>query len=151
MPGARCPSPEDGPLHGLAIQLQHTPFDWSRPSELGEILGTPDGAPGSLPAGEHGTAAGIIAGSSEGGLFEYASDEQVVSSLRELADHSPADAFFTGSLSRGDGRARLLNEAGRAAIRLREMEGFSALVRAAGWRISRVGESPMSREVVLRR
>lgn len=144
-------SSENGPLHGLAVRLQHVPFDWSKPSELGAILGAAGGAPGRLPAGERGGAPGIIAGSSEGGLFDYASDEQVVSSLRQFADHSPADAFFIGSLSRGDGRARLLNEAGRAAIRIREVESFSALVGAAGWRVCRVGESPLSWEVVLRK
>jgi hypothetical protein len=128
-----------GPLRRLTVDLQYTPFDWSRPSALREALRPPAGS------------GGIVAGSSEGGLFEYASDEQIVGVLAEFDRCTSADAFLIGSVSRGDGPARILNEAGRAAIRLRTVAGFAAVAERGGWRISRVEESPLSWEVVLRR
>jgi hypothetical protein len=128
-----------GPLDGLAIDLQHVRFDWSQASTLPDSLPVP----GNPPA--------IVAGSSEGGLFDYAADKQIIEILREYGRCTDGEAFFVGSVSRGDGAARILNEAGRAAIHLRTLQDFSPLVREAGWRISRVGESPLSWEVVLRK
>lgn len=128
-----------GPLVGLAVRLEHVPYDWGKPAALRRILARVGGRPG------------IVAFSSEGGLFDYASDEQVLANLRELGAHAPGDAFFVGSVSRRDGSARILNEAGRAAIHLRSLEGFSALVAGAGWRVARFAESPMSWELVLRK
>ncbi len=126
-----------GPLSGLPVRFQHIRYDWCQSARLGPLVA------------ELGERAGIVAGSSEGGLLDYGSDEQILANLRELGARTPDEAFFVGSVSRGDGKARILNEAGRAAIHLRLLKDFSALVAAAGWRVTRVAESPLSWELVL--
>jgi hypothetical protein len=126
-----------GPLSGLPVSFEHVHYDWCQSAQLGPLFAA------------RSYRAGIVAGSSEGGLFDYASDEQILANLRELEARTPDDAFFVGSVSRGDGSARILNEAGRAAIHLRTLQDFSALVAAAGWRVARVAESPLSRELML--
>jgi hypothetical protein len=52
-------------------------------------------------------------------------------------------------VTRTDGVARVLNSAGGAALRTRSREAFQAIATEAGWRISRVEESPLSYEVSL--
>ncbi len=126
------------PLEGLSLDLQHVPFDWSQPATLDRLL--PESAAES---------AEIVGTSSEGGLFDYGSDEEVVAVLAALHRRTPAETFFVGSISRGDGSARILNEAGRAAIRLRSPEGLSSIAHAAGWKAGRVERSPLSMEAVL--
>ncbi len=126
-----------GPLEGLSITCRYARFDWTRPAGLRECI--PPSA-GTAP---------VIACSSEGGLFDYASDQHVVEVLAEL-DGLAGRAFAVGSISRGDGMARVLNEAGQAAIRLRSLEQLADLVGKAGWQVTRCGESPLSREVVMK-
>ena len=62
-----------GALHGLEIQFQHHPYDWSDTAPLARLL---DGL---------AARGAIIATSSEGGLFEYGSDDVVVANLTALA------------------------------------------------------------------
>src|SRR6516164_870641 len=61
------------PLHGLAVQFQHHAYDWNDTAPLARLLG-------SLAA-----RGAIIAASSEGGLFEYGTDDAVVANLTALA------------------------------------------------------------------
>jgi hypothetical protein len=120
-----------------AVSFIHTLYDWSRPT-LSDIL---------PPL--HAAGPCLIVGSSEGGLFEYGSDEEILANLRALRDFAPADALFVGSVTRTEGVARVLNTAGGAALHLRTRDAFQTIVREAGWRISQVQESPLSYEVTL--
>jgi len=116
-------------------KLRSVPFDWARPAALGEVL--------SQSAGE-------IAGlSSEGGLFDYASDGEIAAILSHISARVPAGTFFVGSTSRGDGDAGFLNEAGGAAVQLRSPQDISALAQRTGWRVERTEDSPLSRELLL--
>ena len=65
-----------GPLGGMAIDVRHVPYDWSSPTPLKELLA-------SLRA-----ASAVVAGSSEGGLFEYGSDQDIVSNLKVFHDET---------------------------------------------------------------
>ena len=125
-----------GPLEGLRVDFQRVPFDWTRPEGL-RAQGS--SGVGSLP---------VLAVFSEGGLFDYASDDQVLAVLEQLPPPTDRGGFLAGSVSRGDGAARILNEAGQTAVRLRMLDGFSRLTARAGWSAARVMESPLSWEVL---
>ena len=113
-------------------------YDWSSPDQLRELTL-------SLRAQD-----AVIAGSSEGGLFEYGSDEDIVANLRAFHAATDGQAVMVGTVTRADGFSRILNEAGDgAAVRLRGMDAFAALAQRAGWRVERVVDSPLSHDVVL--
>jgi hypothetical protein len=130
---------EGSPLSGLDISMDFRAYDWNEAEGLDEALG------GADPEGE------ITAISSEGGLFEYGSDEAISANLRALATRAPRDAVFVASMSIAEGSARLVNEASGAAIRFRSLEEVAALAEASGWRLGRVLPCPLSRSFELRR
>ncbi len=76
MPGRR--------FHGLDITFRAIPYDWSRPEDL------------SKPMLEK--AGWIQICSSEGGLFEYGSDEDILENLNRLYANSADDMRVAGSL-----------------------------------------------------
>jgi len=127
------------PLHGVDAEFRYLPYDWSEPSALARLLSTID------------RTEALVAGSSEGGLFEYGSDAQIVEALRDFRAATASEASFTGSLSRTDGYASCFNAAGGAAIRFRSPEAFAKLVRQAGWTIARTVECPLSLVVCLKK
>jgi hypothetical protein len=128
---------DDGPLHGLAIEIQHLPYDWASPELLSEL---------TLSLNTQGA---VRAGSSEGGLFEYGSDEHILSNLRAFGNASDEVPVMVGTVTRADGAARIFNDAGGAAIHARGLDAFTALVHGAGWRVARCMDSPLSHNVVL--
>src|SRR6266550_4569075 len=88
-----------GPLHGLEVQFQHHAYDWNDTAPLARLLAGPaaDGA--------------IIAASSEGGLFEYGTDDAVVANLTALA--RAGVPIVAGSVtSSSELRKRMIAQAG---------------------------------------
>jgi hypothetical protein len=125
------------PLSGLEITVQFLSYEWSNTERLRMALE-------ELNAGD--AACGI---SSEGGLFEYASDEEVVANLRALRSGTAGDAIVVGSVTR-DGRAvRASLGANRVATRPRTMDGFRELCDQGGWKVEEVIERPFSYNVRL--
>jgi len=61
------------PLHGLRVQFQHHVYDWNDTTPLARLL--------TVLAGR----GAIIAASSEGGLFDYGTDDAIVDNLTTLA------------------------------------------------------------------
>jgi len=121
-------------LHGLDVRFEHVSYDWGRPEDLKKVLDVDDG---------------IIACSSEGGLFEYGTDDEVVGNLRELRERSPERTMVVGSVTRVDEPARTLHEAGGAALRLRGLPAFERLAGAAGWKLAECVDGPLSHNVCL--
>jgi hypothetical protein len=128
-----------GPLHGLAITLRHVAYDWREVDLLGR------------EAAAIADRDGILAGSSEGGLFEYGSDEEVVANLDGLSRVLPPGAAFVGSVTRPDGIRPHLHVTSRVPTRPRTIEAFGALAARAGWTIDRVLPAPLSFNLRLRR
>ena len=126
-----------GPLSGLAVDVRHVPYDWSSRTPLRELLV-------SLRADN-----AVVAGSSEGGLFEYGSDEDIIANLNAFHDETAAETVVVGSVTRADGSARILNEASGAAVQLRDLEAFASLAAGAAWKVARMLESPLSHDVAL--
>jgi hypothetical protein len=120
------------PLRGLDIEVRHFRQAWSETDRLREALG-------KLQA--DGAACGV---SSEGGLFEYGSDEEIVSNLAALHAGTAEDAFVVGSVTKDGGPVRASLIANRVSTRPRTMEAFRVLVGQAGWLVQEVRERPFS-------
>lgn len=125
------------PLSGLDVSFQYLSYEWSDTSRLRKVLE-------GLNAGE--AACGI---SSEGGLFEYGSDEEIVANLRALHAGTSPDAIVVGSVTRDGVAVRASLIASRVATRPRTIEAFRGLCEQAGWSVERVIERPFSYHVRL--
>lgn len=123
------------PLHGLDIGFRHFPYEWSDAEQLAEALE-------KLNARE--AACGI---SSEGGLFEYGSDEEIVANLRALHAGTAKDAVMVGSVTRDGGPVRASLIASRVLTRPRTIEGFRLLCEQGGWGVEEIIERPFSYNV----
>ena len=130
---------QGAPLHGLQLSLDSIAYDWAHPSELGKAMGKLD-------------AADVSIGSSEGGLFEYGSDDLILANLRVLRDCTPADFAMVGSIIRNGDLARSLHATSKMPIRSFEPADFKTLVARAGWSVGRALEgSPLYQVVSLKK
>lgn len=125
------------PLANLTITFQHLHYNWSDATRLASLLDFPSGA--------------VVATSSEGALFEYASDQEIIANLRALASQTPPDAFVTGSVTRADGASPYLNSFLRLPTRPRSLESFSRLAQEAGFKIRSSVDRPFAHNVSLER
>jgi len=125
------------PLSGLDVRFRHFTYDWSRAVRLREAL-------------LHLRAAdAACAVSSEGALFEYGSDTEIVENLRTLHAGTAPDAIVVGSVTR-DGEAVRASQIPNGPSSLpRTIEAFRLLVEQAGWTIQHVVERPFSYNVRL--
>lgn len=122
----------EAPLCGLKIRHQHLNYDWSQTERLPEILTT-------LRASESACAI-----SSEGGLFEYGSDEEIIANLKQLHAGTPDDAFIAGTVTRDSEVIRAAHGNSAIKVRPRTLEAFCKLAEAGGWSIHQAIERPMS-------
>jgi hypothetical protein len=128
-----------GPLAGLDANLLAIRANWSDTGPLHDLLR------GIRAEGS------VAIGSSEGGLFEYGSDEEIGATLACLRDEAPADFVMVGSVTRDDETSRRVRRGTRHAIRPRGLEVFRALAARSGWRITRAIGRPLSDQIVLER
>jgi hypothetical protein len=128
---------EEAPLSGLNIAFRHFSYEWSDAGRLGELLGE---------LGAREAACGI---SSEGGLFEYGSDEEIIANLQEAHAGTGRDAIVVGSVTRAGAVVRASRIGGRMAVKPRTMDGFRGICEQAGWSVERVIERPFSYHVRL--
>jgi len=126
---------EGAPLQGLDITLTHVTYDWARVFELQKTLTGID------------TDDAVI-GSSEGGLFEYGSNEVIVENLKVLRDGTPASFVMVGSIVRDVAISRWIQATSKMPLRAFELEDFRTLVGSAGWVIGRVIEGNPLYQVV---
>jgi hypothetical protein len=125
------------PLGGLEISFRHVSYEWSHVKRLQQALD-------DLRAAE-----AVCAISSEGALFEYGSDTDIVANLKALHAGAATDAIIVASVTRDDEPMRSLPPTDRAATRPRTLEGFGSLAEHAGWSVQRVIERPFSYNVRL--
>jgi hypothetical protein len=130
-------------LAGLDIVLEHVPYDWSNADALRPILS------GFTPSA-------ITAGSTEGGLFDYGSDEAIVSNLRVLHEATPEGFAMVGSVVRDlatlDSRLHVTaTMKARPAVRWLGLTAFEALAQQARWQIARTIDSTAHHVVALRK
>jgi hypothetical protein len=128
---------EDAPLRGLDVSLHHVRYDWSEPEALEPTLAAAR------------AAGALVAGSSEGGLFEYGSDAQIAANLARFRAGAPPDAVMAGSVTRADRPVQILRLSSTAALRPRGLALFRPLAATAGWAVGRAIERPFSDQVLL--
>ncbi len=124
------------PLCGLEIGVRQLRYQWSDVDRLREALD-------NLRATDAACAV-----SSEGALFEYGSDTEIITNLDTLRAGTALDAIVVGSVTRDGGPMRAMPTA-RAATRPRTLEAFRSLAGQAGWRVQHVIERPFSYNVRL--
>jgi hypothetical protein len=90
----------------------------------------------------------LIVCSSEGGLFAYGSDGDVLANLTVLRAANEVVAV-AGSATRADEPIQRLHKISPAGTRTGGLAAFRALVRKAGWDIARVIERPFSDHFLL--
>jgi len=133
---------EGGPLHGLSIKIDYAQYYWKNTRPLHNLLD-------KLRA-----ARCLVACSSEGGLFEFAADGEILANLHTLCEASPADTFVVGPVVRDapslDPRLRASEHVpNRPSIRYLGLDHFGKLAAAAGWRIACHLDGPMHQIVQL--
>src|SRR5580704_1030533 len=122
---------DGAPLSGVSIRFRHFRYEWSCTERLRDALE-------ELRASD--AACGI---SSEGGLFEYGSDEDIVSNLRVLHAGTARDSIVVGSVTRDGRPVRASLIANRVSTRPRTIEAFRALAEKGGWIVQLVMERPL--------
>ena len=125
------------PLAGLDIGFKHTRYDWANTSSLTPVLESAQ------------RERAVVAVSSEGGLFEYGSDDDILANLTALRHGDGNAAFIVGSVTRDDEVIRTLKLTSTAATHPRGLAVFGALVAKAGWRVARSVARPLSDQVLL--
>ena len=132
---------DGGPLAGLRVVMERRAYDWNDSPALAErlrsVMDNDAGDPGIMLA-------------SEGGLFEYASDEAIRATLEAVRAFAPRDAAVVGTVSKAMGPARSVNEATGTAARLRGLDAFLDVARSAGWEASAALDCPLSHCLALR-
>jgi hypothetical protein len=135
--GGRCIEALRGdgaPLQGVDVRYFPVVFDWADASTLRDVLGEIGGG-------------ALAIGSSEGGLFEYGSDDEIVTNLRVLRDATGADFVMVGSVVRdaatADPSLPIMRDTRGIPPRLMGLGAFGELAQLAGWRIARtIDENP---------
>jgi hypothetical protein len=120
------------PLGGLEIYVRHLTYQWSEANRLQEALE------------ELHVIEAACAVSSEGALFEYGTDTEIIANLETLHAGTAPDAFIVGSVTRDGEPMRSLQTAGRVATRPRTLEAFRSVAEQAGWSVQHVIERPFS-------
>jgi hypothetical protein len=127
---------QDGaPLAGLDIAFDHRPYDWDDTAALTALLR------------EVNASNAIVAASSEGGLFEYGSDEAITGNLSAL--RAGGAIAVTGSVTSGDEARRRMIAVSRFKLVPRGLEGFVPLAERGGYKLMRAETNRMGEQVLL--
>ncbi|MBX9710802.1 MAG: hypothetical protein K2X60_07195 [Xanthobacteraceae bacterium] len=125
------------PLEGIDVKFEYHSYDWNNPAPLTALVS------------ELRSRGEIVAASSEGGLFEYGSDEAIVENLSALAARQAGVQFVTGSVtSASDLRKRMIAET-KFKLKPRGIEGFEPLAIRSGYKILKSEPNVMSDQVLL--
>ncbi|MBZ6077055.1 hypothetical protein [Microvirga puerhi] len=127
-----------GRLHGLDVTLTHRPYDWKETSTLETLVE------------ELVWQGSVIAAMSEGGLFEYGSDEAIIANLKALRADGRGARCVIGSVTRTQQERARLTGASQFKIIPRGLEVFAPLAAQAGFRVGEIRQTAWSDQVELR-
>jgi hypothetical protein len=140
------------PLHGLDVELIYGNYDWADASSLSAAVHGIRGAGDRRDAGKGGSAGPISMATSEGGLFEYGSDEEILQNLTILCEDTPRDFVVVGSALKDEPITHLMKKMSGTSFIPRTLEDLATLVSRAGWSASAVaGNNPVYHVVTLRK
>jgi hypothetical protein len=123
------------PLHGLDITFKHQPYDWNESTTLAALVA------------QLKSQGAVMAASSEGGLFEYGTDEAIIANLKALG---AGVKLVAGSVtSTSEVRKRMILET-RFKLYPRGLEGFAPLAERGGYTIAESRSAVLSEQVLLR-
>ena len=128
----------DAPLHGLDIDFNHIPYNWTDVLPLRDLMGR--------LIEQHS----LIAASSEGGLFEYGDDEAIVANLEALRAGGRGASRVVGSVTRDDAERRNAIGTDRFKLVPRGLSKFAPLAARAGYAVGDTCSIVMSDQVELR-
>jgi hypothetical protein len=126
-------SADGGSLHGLDITFTHRPYDWDDTAALRSYLETLRGA--------------ITVASSEGGLFEYGSDDAIVANLTALRDGGVM--HVAGSVTGSSDLRKQMIAQTRFKLHPHGLEGFAPLAARGGYTIAKSEPALFSDQVLL--
>jgi hypothetical protein len=124
-----------GPLAGRDVELVTRQGDWQDTAGLKTVV---DAVPRDA----------ILAATSEGGLFEYGSDTDIVGVLNVLAARV---GIVTGSVTRDERLNQLMRRYSRTETKPRGLAVFGELVAPTGYRIARSMPGVLGDQVLLTR
>jgi hypothetical protein len=117
-------------FHGLDLAFQHIPHDWRATNALISLLSNRKDC--------------IVMCASEGGLFEYGTDQDILGNLNVLYDHAPDGMRIAGTVvhepSKVHATVPAMAKATNAGLRFLGVRGLTALLEKTGWRLERVLE-----------
>jgi hypothetical protein len=120
------------PLQDLVINFEHIEYDWSDVSKFRKLID------------QVGAKEAVSCISSEGGLFEYGSDEAIITNLQAMQEGTPDDCFIVGSLLKDNTFIRAVGEWNRIPNHYFSLDAFETLIHSAGWSIDRaLDETPL--------
>jgi hypothetical protein len=125
------------PLAGLDARFERIHYDWSNPTELVPVL-------------EDARANGAVTlAASEGGLFEYGSDDEILANLETLRAGTGPGFAMVGSVTRADEPMQRMRRYSQIPTRPRGLPVFRTLAERSGFRLENVIERPFSDHVTL--
>ena len=124
-------------LHGLDVRLHRIPYDWTDTAPLDDLVATSVGS------------GAVIVASSEGGLFEYGSDDDIARNLASLHAEGRGAKAVVGSVTSGDEHRRRMVAQTSLKVIPRGLQGFAPLAARAGYRIARSRPAFISDQVQL--
>ena len=126
------------PLEGLDVSFDHVTYNWRVTETLRDLLARLD------------RDGDVIAVSSEGGLFEYGSDEEILTNLTVLSCDLAEGTVFAGSVTRADGPGRHLHASVGIPLQPRTLEEFKSLAAQGGWAVAEARVRPFSYNVLMK-
>ena len=126
-----------GQLHGFNIEFRHQDYDWRATALLEELMQ-------DLISRD-----AVIIAASEGGLFEYGSDEDIIANLVALRAGGRGARCVVGSVTRADELRRRMIAESRFKLFPRGIEGFAPLAAKAGFKIAETRTIVWSDQVAL--
>jgi hypothetical protein len=115
----------------LNISLKYINYNWNKPSVLREFLSTKRDC--------------LTFASSEGGLFEYASDEEIIRNLNVLSENCPENTKTVGSAildsNTVDAGIKASMQLTNIKARLLGVEGLTKLLEKTSWAIETVQQN----------
>jgi hypothetical protein len=126
---------QGAPLDGLNVTFEHIPYDWANVDQLQKSIQEID-------------KKAIMIGSSEGGLFEYGSEEIIINNLQAVKSYCSKDFTMIGSIFSDGNIPQFLKEVNKIPIQAYKLEEFNELAKKAGWQVDCATESSPTYQVV---